>query len=256
MIRICLLKGIFAEFPSLSDNIHGLCNGYKYLELQDTPVAVHIHDRNMAINKLVKDRQREGHAPTVNQNDSWHGYKSLRKICREYQLGQNTKWAFHGTHNWKAKWSQYWHMQIIWYGTVEGMQKSSELVCSCSIPEHYSNNHQKCSRESRLLCESIESVDEGHQGVCLIQTCWRLCPGKRQLHCWKFQQCNEYIPGQAQKFHWWPVPSEITACSDLPGYPKFKTGGFRCCHLPTWSSAKDRHKLAQVADPVPSALWL
>ena len=49
---------------------------YQYLEFRDTPVAVHIHDRNMAIDKLVGDRP----SFTVNQN----GVREKRR-CRWLQ---------------------------------------------------------------------------------------------------------------------------------------------------------------------------
>ena len=68
---------------------------YEYLQAKDTPVAVHIHDRNMAINKLIKDKDGP-----VNQNDSWHGYKGLKKDMQTIASGP------------KYKMGVTWHTQL------------------------------------------------------------------------------------------------------------------------------------------------
>ena len=67
---------------------------YEYFDSQNVSVAVHIHDRNMAINKLVHDSQ----PMTINQNDTWHYVKALKKsVARigggaKYQLGKGWHW--------------------------------------------------------------------------------------------------------------------------------------------------------------------
>ena len=45
---------------------------YRHLEKEGVSVNVHAHDRNMTINKFVKDNY------IINQNDTWHGVKSAR----------------------------------------------------------------------------------------------------------------------------------------------------------------------------------
>ena len=59
---------------------------YEYLQAKDTPAAVHIYDRNMAINKLIKDNDGP-----VNQNDSWHGYKGLKTDMQAIASGPKYK---------------------------------------------------------------------------------------------------------------------------------------------------------------------
>jgi phosphopantetheine adenylyltransferase len=49
---------------------------YEDLDSRDISVNMHTHDRNMAINKLVRERE---HGFTCNQNDLWHGIKSGKK---------------------------------------------------------------------------------------------------------------------------------------------------------------------------------
>ena len=50
---------------------------YRYFEAKNTTVKVHTHDRNMAVNKFVKI---SGY--TLNQNDLWHGEKSMKKALK------------------------------------------------------------------------------------------------------------------------------------------------------------------------------
>ena len=57
-----------------------------YLQAKDAPVAVHIHVRDMAINKLIKDKDGP-----VNQNDCWHGYKGLKKDMQAIVSGLKYK---------------------------------------------------------------------------------------------------------------------------------------------------------------------
>ena len=47
---------------------------YQYFTEKDVSVKVHTHDINMSVNKLVKNTNF-----TVNQNDSWHGVKSIER---------------------------------------------------------------------------------------------------------------------------------------------------------------------------------
>lgn len=56
---------------------------YKYLEDQGIAVNIHIHDRNLSINKFVKDLRGP-----VNQNDSWHGVKPIKE-----KMKTNFKWT-------------------------------------------------------------------------------------------------------------------------------------------------------------------
>ena len=46
---------------------------YRYFEAKDTSINAHTHDRNMALNKLVKT-----FGYTLNQNVSSHGVKLMK----------------------------------------------------------------------------------------------------------------------------------------------------------------------------------
>lgn len=51
-------------------------------------VNVHTHDRNMAINKFVKERE---HGLVCKQNDIWHGIKSVKKALTLISSGPRYK---------------------------------------------------------------------------------------------------------------------------------------------------------------------
>ena len=59
---------------------------YRYFEAKNTTIKVHTHDRNMAVNKFVKT---SGY--TLNQNDSWHGVKSMKKALKSISSGPKYK---------------------------------------------------------------------------------------------------------------------------------------------------------------------
>ena len=52
---------------------------HAYLQDQNVSVAVHAHDRNISINKTVRDNQ----PLTTNQNDTWHSVKELKKAVEK-----------------------------------------------------------------------------------------------------------------------------------------------------------------------------
>ena len=60
---------------------------YEFLEGKDVNIRVHAHDRNMAINKMV----REHSPPVINQNDTWHGAKSVKKAISAIASGPKYK---------------------------------------------------------------------------------------------------------------------------------------------------------------------
>jgi hypothetical protein len=58
------------------------------LDSRDISVNIHTHDRNMAIDKLVRERE---HGFTCNQNDLWHGIKSIKKALTAVSSGPRYK---------------------------------------------------------------------------------------------------------------------------------------------------------------------
>ena len=118
---------------------------YEYFESRDTPVAVHCHDRNMAVNKYVRDRAK---AYTTNQNDCWHGVKALKKSVTGISAGP------------KYKLGITWHPQL--EDKVEPIATHAYwLLKNCdgnvaklevgllNIVEHYKNDHRNCPPQSR-----------------------------------------------------------------------------------------------------------
>ena len=113
---------------------------------QDGPihVALHAHDRNMSINKLV----REEFPYTRNQNDVWHTTKALEKEIIQISKGPKYK---HG---------QTWHEQLS--DKTAAIRTHANYVIRASqgdaqvirtgmdnIPNHYMNNHIQCLPLSR-----------------------------------------------------------------------------------------------------------
>ena len=116
---------------------------YEYLASRDVDVRTHVHDRNLSINKYVREN-----TAAVNQNDSWHGIKGLKKNVAEVGSGpkkyHNIKWHKQlegkeepvGTH---AHWA------------IQHCQENAELLRSklLNCIEHYKGNHTDCSGTSR-----------------------------------------------------------------------------------------------------------
>ena len=57
---------------------------YDDLDSKNISVNIHTHDRNMSINKFVRERE---HGFTRNQNDLWHGIKSVKKTLTNISSG-------------------------------------------------------------------------------------------------------------------------------------------------------------------------
>ena len=47
---------------------------YENFASKDVTIKIHSHDRNLSINKLIKDKEE-----TINQNDLWHAVKTIKK---------------------------------------------------------------------------------------------------------------------------------------------------------------------------------
>lgn len=116
---------------------------YKYLEDQGIAINVHIHDRNLSINKFVKDLRGP-----VNQNDSWHGVKPIKEKMKKISSGpaylKGKNWSEHlydkiepvATHC-------HWALR----NCEQNPEKLKKLLVN--IVEHYKNNHSECHHSSR-----------------------------------------------------------------------------------------------------------
>ena len=74
------------DIVSQQHELKGTQNIYENFDSKDVTIKVHTHDRNLSINKLVKSRPM----PT-NQNDCWHGVKSLKKALKVVSSGPKYK---------------------------------------------------------------------------------------------------------------------------------------------------------------------
>jgi len=66
---------------------------YSYMDENDPNIGIHCHDRNLSINKFIRER-----TDSVNQNDTWHCMKametSLTKISSGTLCDKGKTWSF------------------------------------------------------------------------------------------------------------------------------------------------------------------
>ena len=124
---------------------HGTEIIYRDLDRKDVTVKVHTHDRNMSINKLVRDRNK---GFTCNQNDTWHGVKSVKKAMSAVSSGplylKEKTWS-EELHDKVESVATHFHWSL---RNCDGV--SSKLTGMLdNIVEHYKGNHKECTPTSR-----------------------------------------------------------------------------------------------------------
>ena len=66
---------------------------YSYMDEHDAKIGIHCHDRNLFINKFIRES-----TDSVNQNDTWHCVKamttSLTKISSGTLRAKGKTWSF------------------------------------------------------------------------------------------------------------------------------------------------------------------
>ncbi|CAG2202776.1 unnamed protein product [Mytilus edulis] len=121
---------------------------YENLENKNVSIKIHAHDRNLAVNKFVRDTQF-----TVNQNDLWHAVKAVKKAVTKISKGtkrsEGISWSVQlgdkvepiATHiNWAVRNCE---------------QNSLKLKESLdNIVNHYCDNHENCHHSSRCRFDS------------------------------------------------------------------------------------------------------
>ena len=116
---------------------------YDYFESQDISIKTHTHDRNMAINKLVKD-----HPFTQNQNDTWHGVKSMKESLSSIASGPRYKEGKTWSEQLKDKvepTATHFHWAIRnCNGDTNTLMKLLD-----NVVEHYCKIHKDCPTSSR-----------------------------------------------------------------------------------------------------------
>ena len=116
---------------------------YEHLAEKDVSVKIHAHDRNLSINKFIKDTHF-----TTNQNDLWHAVKAIKKAITNVSKGPKDS---HGI-TWSEQLTDKMepiatHINWAIRNCNENPQQLKKYLEN--IVEHYSNNHTKCHPTSR-----------------------------------------------------------------------------------------------------------
>ncbi|KAJ8322416.1 hypothetical protein KUTeg_000025 [Tegillarca granosa] len=126
----------------------GTLHIYNYLNEKDVDINIHIHDRNLSINKFIKDTRF-----TQNQNDLWHAVKQVKKALTNISSGAK---IYEG-----VKWSSQIVDKIepiathIYWAVHNCEEKPEKLRFYLdNITEHYKNNHSQCHESSRCKQDS------------------------------------------------------------------------------------------------------
>lgn len=124
--------------------IRGVENLYQHFDENDTSINIHGHDRNASVNKYLAVHQPQ----VTNANDTWHASKGVTKEMKKIASGP------------KKYMGVTWHPDLSdkvasikthTYYAMKNCQGSPVKLRQCldNIVEHYKNNHQNCSVESR-----------------------------------------------------------------------------------------------------------
>lgn len=116
---------------------------YSYMDEHDTKIGIHCHDRNLSINKFIRES-----TDSVNQNDTWHCVKamktSLTKISSGTLRDKGKTWSFQLTDKVEPV-ATHVHWCIRNCDNDKGKLRSSLL----NIVDHYKNIHTRCHESSR-----------------------------------------------------------------------------------------------------------
>lgn len=116
---------------------------YRDLEAEQVTVHIHTHDRNLSINKMVKETVN-----TTNQNDIWHGIKSVKNAMSLISSGPRYKEG--------KTWSEELYgkpepVATHFYWSIKKCNGDSSTLRSMleNCVEHYKGNHKQCHFASR-----------------------------------------------------------------------------------------------------------
>lgn len=116
---------------------------YDYLNEKEVKVNVHCHDRNLSINKFVRELTE-----AQNQNDTWHCVKSvkaaLKKVSSGTKSSEGKTWSFQLSDKVEPVATHiYWAIQ----NCDENDRKLRKLLVN--VVDHYKNIHHECHETSR-----------------------------------------------------------------------------------------------------------
>ena len=116
---------------------------YDHLDSQNVTVRIHAHDRNMAINKMVKDK-----VMTTNQNDAWHGVKAVKKaltvVSSEPRYLKGKTWSDELKDKVEPVATRFHSAIRNCGGDSSALRNSLD-----NIIDHYENRHDNCNQSSR-----------------------------------------------------------------------------------------------------------
>lgn len=122
---------------------HGTERIYDYLNEKDVKVNVHCHDRNLSINKFVREQTE-----AQNQNDTWHCVKAVKTALKNVSSGSKSSegktWSFQLSDKVEPVSTHiYWAIQ----NCDKDERKLQKLLLN--VVDHYKNIHHDCHENSR-----------------------------------------------------------------------------------------------------------
>ena len=110
---------------------------------QSVAVGVHAHDRNLSINKFIREE-----CDSESQNDTWHAVKSVKAALKKISCGS----VYLEGKTWSRQLDDkvepiatHFHWAI--RNCEENPEKLQALLLN--IVQHYKNNHDSCHSTSR-----------------------------------------------------------------------------------------------------------
>ena len=121
---------------------------YEYLAEKEVAVGVHCHDRNLSINKYIREE-----TDATYQNDTWHCVKAVKSALKKVSFGtaktERKTWSFQLSDKVEPV-ATHIHWAIRHCDKDPEKLKSSIL----NIVDHYKNRHLSCDPSSRCRYDS------------------------------------------------------------------------------------------------------
>ncbi|CAC5410013.1 unnamed protein product [Mytilus coruscus] len=121
---------------------------FNYLHENDVTVNVHCHDRNLSINKYIRENTE-----AINQNDVWHCVKSVKSALKKVSTGSKSSegktWSFQLSDKVEPV-ATHMHWAIQNCNQDEKKLQKSLL----NILDHYKNIHTDCHESARCKVDA------------------------------------------------------------------------------------------------------
>ena len=116
---------------------------YQHLRDQNVAVGIHTHDRNLSINKYIREE-----CESVNQNDTWHAIKSVKSSLKKISTGP----AYLEGKTWSCQLDDKVEPVCThFHWAIRNCEKNASRLQAILLNtvEHYKNNHSNCHSSSR-----------------------------------------------------------------------------------------------------------